>query len=206
MRIFILGEELQLFEYNNGSTFKISQLIVGLIQRFVLGRKVTLRTLWTYEHHLRLLFMEWHSGVVQTFLHIRIFLYSILQMFWSPTSVDTNLYLPSHVGQRFQLCLPIKIRTFLQLSFSDCKYESLCIMFLVLLQPNTYIYYHCSRVYVLFSLRPLLTQLHSRQWIKDSKQQKKGFGNAMQLYVLRKCATRSGRLMGRYDTLDDIED
>ena len=60
--IFILGEELQLFVYNNGSTFKISQLIVGPIQRFVLGRKGTLRTLWTYEHHLRLLFMEWHPG------------------------------------------------------------------------------------------------------------------------------------------------
>ena len=61
VRIFILGEELQLFVYNNCSTFKISQLIVGLIQRFVLGRKVTL-----YMNTLELrtppttFIMEWH--------------------------------------------------------------------------------------------------------------------------------------------------
>ena len=71
VRIFILGEELQLCVYNNGSTFKISQLIVGLIQRFVLGRKVTLRTLWTYEHHLRLLFIEWHPEVVYIYMSLQ---------------------------------------------------------------------------------------------------------------------------------------
>ena len=62
VKIFGLEAEFQLFVYNNGITFKISKLIVGHIQRFVLGRKVTLGTLWTYEHHLRLLFMEWHPG------------------------------------------------------------------------------------------------------------------------------------------------
>ena len=42
--------------YNiHGITFKISQLIVGHIQRFVLGRKVTLRTFFTYDPHLRTL-------------------------------------------------------------------------------------------------------------------------------------------------------
>ena len=70
VRIFILGKELQLFVYNNGSTFKISQLIIGPIQRFVLGRKVTLRTLWTYKHHLRLLFMEWHPETKTNWMHI----------------------------------------------------------------------------------------------------------------------------------------
>ena len=60
VRISILGEELQLFVYNNASTFKISKLIVCSIQRFILDRKVTLRTLWTYEHNLRTIFMEWH--------------------------------------------------------------------------------------------------------------------------------------------------
>ena len=29
VRIFIVGKELQLFVYNNGSTFKISQLILA---------------------------------------------------------------------------------------------------------------------------------------------------------------------------------
>ena len=60
MKIFRLGAKL--FVYNNGTTFKISEFIVGHIQRFVLGSKVTLRTLWTYEHYLRPLFMEWHPG------------------------------------------------------------------------------------------------------------------------------------------------
>ena len=58
MKIFRLGAKLQLFVYNNGITFKISKLIVGHIQRLVLGRKVTLRTFCTYDHHLRTLFME----------------------------------------------------------------------------------------------------------------------------------------------------
>ena len=62
MKIFRLGAKLQIFVHNNGVTFKISQLTVGPIQRFVLGRKVTLRTLWTYKHYLRLLSMEWHPG------------------------------------------------------------------------------------------------------------------------------------------------
>ena len=53
MRIFKLGAELQLFVDNDGITFKITRLIVVLIQRFVLGRKVTLQTLCTYEQHLR---------------------------------------------------------------------------------------------------------------------------------------------------------
>ena len=50
--IFKLGAKLQLFVNNNGITFKISKLIVGAIQRFLLGRKVTLRTLCTYGHYL----------------------------------------------------------------------------------------------------------------------------------------------------------
>ena len=59
VKIFRLGAKLQLFIYNNGITFKISQLlIVGHIQRFVLGRKVTLRTLCTYDHLLRTFFMK----------------------------------------------------------------------------------------------------------------------------------------------------
>ena len=58
VRIFGLGAKLQLFVYNNGIIFKISKLIVGHIQRFVLGRKVTLRTFCTYNPHLRTLFME----------------------------------------------------------------------------------------------------------------------------------------------------
>ena len=58
MKIFRLGAKLQLFVNNNGITFKISKLTVGHIQRFDLGRKVTLRTLCTYDHHLRTLFME----------------------------------------------------------------------------------------------------------------------------------------------------
>ena len=57
MRIFKLGAVLQLFVYNNGITFKISRLIVGLILRFVLDRKVTLRTLCTYKMDLQTLFM-----------------------------------------------------------------------------------------------------------------------------------------------------
>ena len=36
VRIFILGEKLQLFVINNASTFRISKLIVGSIQRFIL--------------------------------------------------------------------------------------------------------------------------------------------------------------------------
>ena len=59
VRIFKLGPELQSFVYNNGMTFKISILIVGLIQRVFLGRKVTLRTLCTCEQHLQTTFMEW---------------------------------------------------------------------------------------------------------------------------------------------------
>ena len=58
MRIFKFGAELQIFVYNNGITFKISRLIVGLILRFVLDRKVTLRTICTYEQYLQTLFME----------------------------------------------------------------------------------------------------------------------------------------------------
>ena len=60
VKIFRLGAEIQLFVHNNGITIEISKLIVGYIQRFVLGRKVTLRTLWTYEHHLRTICMESH--------------------------------------------------------------------------------------------------------------------------------------------------
>ena len=63
MKIFRLGTKLQLFVYNNGTTFKISKLIVGHIQRFVLGRKVTLQTLCAYDHHLRTLFMERRPGL-----------------------------------------------------------------------------------------------------------------------------------------------
>ena len=58
MKIFRLGAKLQLFVNNNGITFKISKLIVGHIPRVVLGRKVTLQTLCTYDRHLRTLFME----------------------------------------------------------------------------------------------------------------------------------------------------
>ena len=35
VRIFIIGEKLQLFVINNASTFKLSKLIVGSIQRFI---------------------------------------------------------------------------------------------------------------------------------------------------------------------------
>ena len=62
MNIFRLTTKLQLFVYNNGITFKISKLIIGHIQRFVLGRKVTLQTLCTYNHHLQTLFMKRHPG------------------------------------------------------------------------------------------------------------------------------------------------
>ena len=46
-----------LIKYDNGITFNISRLIVGLIQRFTLGRKVALYehfalTNSTYEQHL----------------------------------------------------------------------------------------------------------------------------------------------------------
>ena len=58
VRIFRLGGELQLCVHDNGITFRISKLIVGPIKRFVLDRKVTLRTLCTYEEYLRTLFME----------------------------------------------------------------------------------------------------------------------------------------------------
>ena len=62
VRIFRLGAELQICVHNNCITFKISKLIVGPIKRYVLSRKVTLRTLCTYEHHLRTLFMERRPG------------------------------------------------------------------------------------------------------------------------------------------------
>ena len=62
MKIFRLAAKLQVFVYNNGITFKISKLIVGHIQRFVLGRKVTLRTLCAYDHYPRTLFMERRPG------------------------------------------------------------------------------------------------------------------------------------------------
>ena len=55
MRIFILGEELQLVVYNNASAFKISKLIVGSIQKNIVDRKVTLHaglTNTTYEQYL----------------------------------------------------------------------------------------------------------------------------------------------------------
>ena len=68
MRIFKLGADLQLFVYNNGITFKISKLIVGPILRCVLGRKVTLRTLCTYEKYLRTLFMERRPGKIENIL------------------------------------------------------------------------------------------------------------------------------------------
>ena len=42
VKIFRLAAKLQLFVYNNDISFKLSKLIVGHIQRFVLGRKVTL--------------------------------------------------------------------------------------------------------------------------------------------------------------------
>ena len=35
-------------------------MFVPLLQGAISTAKVTLRTLWTYEHHLLLLFMEWH--------------------------------------------------------------------------------------------------------------------------------------------------
>ena len=49
---------LQLFIYNNVSTFKTSNLIVGSIQGFVLNRKLTLSTVCTYEQHLQTIFIE----------------------------------------------------------------------------------------------------------------------------------------------------
>ena len=50
VRIFVLGAELQLSLYNNVSAVKISKMIVVSLKTFVLDRKVTLRTLCTYDH------------------------------------------------------------------------------------------------------------------------------------------------------------
>ena len=54
---------IYLYNYDNGITFKISKVIVGPIKRFVLARKVTQRTLCSYEQYLRTLFMERHPGI-----------------------------------------------------------------------------------------------------------------------------------------------
>ena len=58
VRIFGLGAELLLSLYNNVSAVRMIKLIVVSLQRYVLDRKVTLRTLCTYDHYLRTLFME----------------------------------------------------------------------------------------------------------------------------------------------------
>ena len=50
VRIVVLGAELQLSLYNNVSAVKISKMIVVSLKTFVLDRKVTLRTLCTYDH------------------------------------------------------------------------------------------------------------------------------------------------------------
>ena len=68
VKIFRLEAKLQLFVYNNGITFKISELIVGHIQRLVLVGKVTLQTLCAYDHHLRTLFMERCPGILLLFV------------------------------------------------------------------------------------------------------------------------------------------
>ena len=59
VRIFGLGAELQLSLSNNVSAVRIIKMVVESLQRCFLDRKVTLRTLCTYDHHLRTLFMEW---------------------------------------------------------------------------------------------------------------------------------------------------
>ena len=64
VRISGLGAKLQSSLYNNVSAVKMGKLIVVSLQRFVLDRKVTLQTLWTYEHHLLPLFVERHPGLV----------------------------------------------------------------------------------------------------------------------------------------------
>ena len=63
VKIFQLGAELQLSVYHNGSAVKIIKLIIVCLQRFVLNRKVTLRTVCTYDQYLRTLFMERHQHV-----------------------------------------------------------------------------------------------------------------------------------------------
>ena len=60
VKIFQLGVELQLSVYHNGSAVKIIKLIVVCLQRFSLDRKVTLRTVCTYDQYLRTLVMEQH--------------------------------------------------------------------------------------------------------------------------------------------------
>ena len=62
VRIFRLEAELQSCVQNNGITFRIGKLIIDPIKRFVFDRKVTLRTLCTYDQYLRTLFMERRPG------------------------------------------------------------------------------------------------------------------------------------------------
>ena len=62
VRIFRLGAELQLSLNNNVSVGNISKLIVESLQRFVLDRKVAIRTPRTYNHYLRTLYMEQRPG------------------------------------------------------------------------------------------------------------------------------------------------
>ena len=58
VKIFRLRAEIQSPVYHNDITATISNVIVGVVQRGCLDRKVTLRTLCTYDHYLRTLFME----------------------------------------------------------------------------------------------------------------------------------------------------
>ena len=53
VRIFRLGADFQLSLYINVSAVKMRKLIVVSLQRFVLDRKVTLRTIWTYKHQAK---------------------------------------------------------------------------------------------------------------------------------------------------------
>ena len=90
MRIFRLGAELQLSLYINVSAVKMRKLIVVSLQRFVL-EKVTLRTIWTYEHHLLPLFMERHPEAI---MGIVLSPYSTknTRLLWLPNTneIDTN--------------------------------------------------------------------------------------------------------------------
>ena len=58
VKIFELGAKVQLSVYHDSSAVKSIKLIVVSLQKFVLDRNVTLRTLCTHDQYLQTLFME----------------------------------------------------------------------------------------------------------------------------------------------------
>ena len=109
MRIFRLGAELQLSLYINVSALKMRKLIVVSLQRFVLDRKVTLRTIWTYEHHLRPLFMERHPGILPMSVGVKGC--KCRRLTWSFCVLSGRGAIPQLSRTIHDLCLVLTVRT-----------------------------------------------------------------------------------------------